>query len=788
MANAAITPTTTAIDPTIKALASAILQKESGGNYKAKGGSGEYGAYQFMPATWKSWAGNHLSDPNAPMTVENQNKVAYAQIKMLKDKGLNPAQIASQWNSGKPNAYKENHRGVNKFGIAYDTPKYVADVSAIYKQKVAAIPKTPAPAPIAPINQADLAFAEQTGALFPANTDNPSAIGEALKSVGNVPKSAFNFVKGALNLINPKTIVDNLKEAGAGLKELAGQSGGYLNAFGKAVKELPGAAYETLVPEAGKGLITAGKGAFTGNQANIDIGLKTAQRSLVNDPVGSIAPFLLAAEGGAKLADSVANKKALKAYVEAGGEASAFKPAATYSQGLNKGIEKTAQPVKYVFGGASEMAGNAAKFATGQATGLQPETIGQILEEPKAFSKVNRSVIDRGAVGSEIKSALAERSKAMRESGYGYKPIRESGVEVKVDPNFIERSIEELSGMIIKKGKLETSGAAKLRDASDVRALQHLYDLWKPEFKNGKLTADKFLNFREDLSGLSKFERQIGKSEPLENVAKQIRRKLNDTYRGDIPGLGDVKSKTGEVIQRGLDTEFAERRAELRRLSRDLVDRRGELKPNAFDIIANATGKTFRKGELLNRLEEIKPGITSKIKNLKAIEDIQHASGVKVGVYTRTGLQIGAFMSGVLPGIITAILTSPEIAVPLLRRYGLLKNSAAIQAVLNALKTGGAGINNLPASSAKLLQKDLKELKLAAENKKISQPELPTSGAFSMRFPQEEVIINNKNMTNKKPVSFSKFLEKKNFPKQEKFSDFLLKEKRSNLGRKISGK
>lgn len=91
------------LDPTIKNLASAIKKQESGTSsdpYNAKGASGEHGAYQFMPNTWKTWAGTHLGDPNAPMTVENQNKVAYNQIKSWKDKGYNPAQIAAAWNAG----------------------------------------------------------------------------------------------------------------------------------------------------------------------------------------------------------------------------------------------------------------------------------------------------------------------------------------------------------------------------------------------------------------------------------------------------------------------------------------------------------------------------------------------------------------------------------------------------------------------------------------------------------------------------------------------------------------
>jgi len=124
-----------AIDPGVKALASAIKRAETGTSpdaYTKKGASGEYGAYQFMPGTWKDWSKKHIGDENAPMTIENQNKVAYSQIKSWKDQGYNPAQIASLWNSGKPNW--EGNVGTNKEGVHFDTPSYVKRVSSLYKE------------------------------------------------------------------------------------------------------------------------------------------------------------------------------------------------------------------------------------------------------------------------------------------------------------------------------------------------------------------------------------------------------------------------------------------------------------------------------------------------------------------------------------------------------------------------------------------------------------------------------------------------------------------------------
>ncbi len=107
----------------------AIKKIESGGNYDAKGGSGEYGAYQFMPATWTDWSSKYAaevlksSDGNMKMTPENQDAVARWKIQKLLDAGNTPEQVASIWNSGKPEW--EGNVGTNSHGVKYDVPGYV---------------------------------------------------------------------------------------------------------------------------------------------------------------------------------------------------------------------------------------------------------------------------------------------------------------------------------------------------------------------------------------------------------------------------------------------------------------------------------------------------------------------------------------------------------------------------------------------------------------------------------------------------------------------------------------
>ena len=113
-------------------LAKAIRKVESGDNFNARGASGESGAYQFMPSTWRAFAAEVLGNPNARMTPQNQNAVAYVKIKEWKDAGLNAAQIAAKWNSGSEKGW-ERKIGRNNKGVAYNVPLYVKRVTDTYQ-------------------------------------------------------------------------------------------------------------------------------------------------------------------------------------------------------------------------------------------------------------------------------------------------------------------------------------------------------------------------------------------------------------------------------------------------------------------------------------------------------------------------------------------------------------------------------------------------------------------------------------------------------------------------------
>ena len=127
------TPVVDVSNSTVDQIAEAIKQVESGGNYNAKGGSGESGAYQFMPGTWASWSADYSNQVLhksgvLPMTPENQDAVAKWKIQTWLSQGLTPQQIAAKWNSGSEIGW-ENKIGVNSKGVSYNVPAYVNKVT-----------------------------------------------------------------------------------------------------------------------------------------------------------------------------------------------------------------------------------------------------------------------------------------------------------------------------------------------------------------------------------------------------------------------------------------------------------------------------------------------------------------------------------------------------------------------------------------------------------------------------------------------------------------------------------
>lgn len=202
--------TTGSLDPQSVNLAKSIRQTESGGNFQAKGKSGEYGAYQWEPNTWTAESSSAgINVPLDQATPEQQNEVAYKHIESEKQKGLNPAQIASQWNSGDPDAYTGEFSdgspsvGTNKDGVAYNVPEYVNKVTSAYQSlKGQSSPQNDSqstPQTNTSGNQSNWLTAAEglgIGGLGWLLSNGKSIAGDAIKTAGGVAGTAAGAVLG----------------------------------------------------------------------------------------------------------------------------------------------------------------------------------------------------------------------------------------------------------------------------------------------------------------------------------------------------------------------------------------------------------------------------------------------------------------------------------------------------------------------------------------------------------------------------------------------------------------
>ena len=114
-------------------IASIIKKHESDNNYQAIGASGEYGAYQFMYMTWEQYCYKFLGKV-VLQTEINQDIIAFAKINDLLMEGYSSEQIASIWNSGKPEY--ENKIGYNKMNVYYNVPAYVEKFMNEYNKMI----------------------------------------------------------------------------------------------------------------------------------------------------------------------------------------------------------------------------------------------------------------------------------------------------------------------------------------------------------------------------------------------------------------------------------------------------------------------------------------------------------------------------------------------------------------------------------------------------------------------------------------------------------------------------
>jgi hypothetical protein len=503
-----------------------------------------------------------------------------------------------------------------------------------------------------------------SNAWFPSKP-NDTPLEAGLKTVGNIIPSAIEFGKGALHALNPLNTLNTLSQIPEAFSGAVEANKGILPALAQTARALPGEAAKAVIPQGIRQLATGD--------------IEGAQKSFTENPVGTVAPVVLGVRGGAEILDNLSKAK-MSDYVKNMTAETAKQPipkVTNYGGAVDTAMSniarKVTEPIGKVADAVTGGIGTMVRSMASSLTSLDPQTITQVLSDPKQFSKMAQEETSRGGLAGEVKTGINTRLKDLQEVGTGYDSVRNSNQVIQA-PNFMADVLSK-NGLKLKNGEIIADTNSVTRNTADINALQKFYNNWG---NKTVFTPNEFLNMRGDIAELSKFDKLtgMGKTPASATIGKDIYSKANETMRDtQMPEL------------KALDDTYSPEVKFLKQVKKDYFNPDGTFKDNAVSKIANAGNK----GELLKRLESIMPGITKRLQILKAVEDIEASMGVKVGTYTRGVLQGGSIMTGNIPGIIATIITHPTNAVRILRVAGY--TGAKVAPILEALKVIGGKVN-----------------------------------------------------------------------------------------------
>lgn len=534
----------TQLDPQAVNLTKAIRQTESGGNFTAKGKSGEYGAYQFTQPTWEAYSKKYgVNVPLQQATPEQQNEVAYKQIKEWKDKGHNVGEIASMWNAGegRPKAYQENVTGTNDYGVHYDTPTYAKNVATTYQSLKGQEKQVYNPKPFSnPTNP---------GTFSVTNSQNVSQERTNLEAQGQPvsvnPEKAQPTFGGSIirGLISPfaksATSIINLGQDIVGAPETNPLSGGYLGEVNKW----------------GKGF-------------DITKGLTPENIKAVKESAG----------GGLELAS----------YLVGGGEAKAGLEAAQAGKLFTKGILKTAGKGALEGSGIGALGGagtslqkdeGLGKFVTstlggavmGGITGGVLGTVGSFIAKAKGITGDTINQI-KNMIGKDYTESLGSTvsgRKVLNENAEGIQASLEAGIlpEVKNGRYDTSQATTILQEMMDKLGKargedvlahnqpVDTATLKQtimnnvnqfVQDPLEKQKVTKTIEDWFTALGNGKMTLEKLNKLQIHAGKLAKFENTTDAT--IRNAYRNIYHGMGTFINDTVGGNGGVNKEVNDTL------------------------------------------------------------------------------------------------------------------------------------------------------------------------------------------------------------------------------------------------
>lgn len=322
-----------------------------------------------------------------------------------------------------------------------------------------------------------------------------------------------------------------------------------------------------------------------------------------------------------------------------------------------------------------------------------------------------KSALDGKVSPSEIDNIFYSQDKTYDEVMDSFLTMmnnEKNAIGMKFNADEMDTSISGGEKVTGSKIKMDLGSDIQLSNA-DAKGIEEILSLMR-----GKetLTAREVLNLRSRLGELAKYGE--GKTNASKLVSREIRSAIDKVAKKELPGLADLDAKYGPEV------------SQLEKLKKDYLNKDGTLKDNAISKIANIGGKN--KDLIAARLEKLVPGIKEEANILKSVEDIGAAEGHKVGTYTRAlsttkstgaGASIGFAVAGPAGAAVGAtigmILTSPKVAVGILRAYGNLKNLSAplVEGIVDKMIAG----QKLTGESLKIMDEAVKSTSAKLEER-----------------------------------------------------------------------
>lgn len=561
-----------------------------------------------------------------------------------------------------------------------DPTKYGATLVTPAQSPTVTIPNSsqfPTEAPVSLNDQINNYLAKPA---YDMSQNNSGILGTVGKSLANDLKSLLRFGKGTVDFINP---VETAKK----LKDIPSTYSGFLGDFGaasasikaaketedrvKAMRTAKGQQNTPYAPNAPLPKASSLLPDFTkaGYEATIPPAFQKAfqgkgyeaVQSVAEDPY-QLAPLFLIGKQAleSKTGKMISPKGEIipKGTTAPKGSIAETYGATKVGNAIDTAISGTAKiitkPVDYATSGSVKIAKNLAEYGVSQATGLSPKTIKTIMDNPKDFTAKEAAKYTREGIGEEVKTQIDKRISELSDTGKAYEVIRNTPGTVKIPSSAVKTIFDKYKIGVDENGRIVTTQESLPLSATDQSGLQSFIDT----FNTTELSNNAFLNARTALSNIAKYD--ATKTSASTMLARELRSTYDHFGKEQIPGL------------KNLDTVYTQERGILQQIKKDYLKPDGSFKDNAVSKIANLNKEGRQL--VLDRLENIHPGIGKKIQMLNAFEDIQYAKGQKVGTYARAGLGLFGVSTMNIPAIIAAILSSPDIAVQIIRGYARLKN------------------------------------------------------------------------------------------------------------------